>query len=212
MRADLFVKVKQFGHQALTLPSRMVDLSESDSARASRDSALLRDTLARRTEELFWNGGFAQPLTGRISTPFGSTRSMNGQARASHSGVDIAASAGVPVTAAADGVVAMTEEMFFSGRTVVVDHGSGVMTLYAHLDRVDVGTGQVVCRGDVLGAVGATGRATGPHLHFAAFIRGARVDPLALIRAVIPQPGIIEPSPETPSVAPSAPPLPVQPS
>ena len=121
------------------------------------------------------------PLQGRITTVFGTGRVLNGKPRSSHSGVDISGEKGKPVKGSNSGRVLLADDFYLSGKTIVVDHGWGVSTIYAHLDRIDVKEGQDVNRGQVLGTVGTTGRSTGPHLHFGALIRGSKVDPLQLI-------------------------------
>jgi len=112
---------------------------------------------------------------------FGAQRIINGQPRRPHSGLDYSAGRGTPVVAANRGRVALVGDFFFPGRLVALDHGHGLYTLYMHLDRVDVAEAAMVERGEALGAVGATGRATGPHLHFAAQVGRARVDPQSLL-------------------------------
>ena len=115
----------------------------------------------------------------RISSPFGSRRILNGSVKQNgHSGTDYAADTGMPVLSAADGIVVLTHpDMFYTGATILVDHGNGVYTSYAHLSRIDVQEGQIVKAGDTLGAVGMTGRATGPHLHFGLSWYGVRLNP-----------------------------------
>jgi murein DD-endopeptidase MepM/ murein hydrolase activator NlpD len=112
---------------------------------------------------------------------FGHRRIINGLTRSPHGGMDYSAAAGAAVLAAADGTVALVADQFFGGNAVFVDHGDGLVTMYMHMSRVDVTEGQAVRRGDTVGAVGSTGRATGPHLHFAVRWRGARVDPALLL-------------------------------
>ena len=117
------------------------------------------------------------PVKGRTSSPFGLRRFFNGQERNAHSGLDFAVPRGTPVRVPAEGVVTIVGDYFFNGRTVFVDHGQGFITMYCHLDSIQVEKGQAVKRGDVLGKVGATGRATGPHLHWNVSLNGNRVDP-----------------------------------
>lgn len=120
---------------------------------------------------------FAMPAAGPLSSNFGLKRVINGQPRSPHSGIDIAAPAGAPITAPAPGRVLRVGDYFFTGNTVFVDHGQGLVTLYCHLSRVAVREGQVLETGDAIGNVGSTGRATGPHLHWALSLNDARVDP-----------------------------------
>jgi murein DD-endopeptidase MepM/ murein hydrolase activator NlpD len=167
-------------HITLADDSR-VDLSAEDLARVRRESASIGGLWLRRGEARF-RLPLAEPLErlpegGR----FGSRRFFNGRPRSPHSGADYAAVTGTTVLAAAAGEVALTGEFFFSGGSVFLDHGDGLVTMYFHLSRVDVEQGEEVERGQIIGGVGQTGRATGPHLHFAARWRGARVDPALLL-------------------------------
>jgi murein DD-endopeptidase MepM/ murein hydrolase activator NlpD len=169
--------------QKLSLPTGMVDFSKKRTEQVLKDSSALEDVLAARSRERFWTQGFHMPLEGRITTKFGTRRVLNGKPRSPHNGVDIAGRKGTPVKVSNSGIVRLAAHLYLSGNTVVVDHGWGVSTLYAHLERMDVREGQEVARGQILGTVGSTGRSTGPHLHFGAFIRGAKVDPLKMIEA-----------------------------
>ncbi len=120
---------------------------------------------------------FVMPATGPISSPFGLKRFLNDQARSPHSGLDIAAPDGDPITAPARGRVAATGNYFFNGNTVLLDHGQGLISMYCHMSRIDVKPGDEVATGEVLGAIGMTGRVTGPHLHWSVSLNDARVDP-----------------------------------
>lgn len=122
------------------------------------------------------------PVKGRLSSPFGLRRFFNGEERNPHSGLDFAVPRGTPVRVPADGVVTVVGDYFFNGRTVFVDHGQGFITMYCHLDSVAVRKGQAVKRGEVLGKVGSTGRATGPHLHWNVSLNGNRVDPRIFLK------------------------------
>jgi murein DD-endopeptidase MepM/ murein hydrolase activator NlpD len=183
LRADLALGEKEYGKktQSLKVAKKMVNYSNSDLDRIRSDSRAAREARSERIPRRFWSGGFVMPVKGRLSTPFGMGRVLNGQRRSPHSGIDIAAPAGTPIGAANAGRVALAREMYLSGNTVIIDHGWGVSTLYAHMDRIDVKVGQLLRRGEQVGAVGSTGRSTGPHLHFGTYIRGARVDPQKLI-------------------------------
>jgi murein DD-endopeptidase MepM/ murein hydrolase activator NlpD len=187
IRADLKIRDRVPGTakkvQKLSLPSGMVDLSRKRIDQVREDNRNLGDMLATRSRERYWSESFMLPVNGRITTPFGIGRVLNGKRRSPHSGVDIAARKGTPIKGANSGKVLLADDLYLSGKTLVVDHGWGVSTIYAHLDRIDVREGQEIERGQVLGTVGATGRATGPHLHFGAFLRGAKVDPLKLVEA-----------------------------
>lgn len=183
LRADLKITGKDFGEQALSLPTGMVDFSRENLERVKSDADKLRTILDERFSERYWRESFVLPVEGRISTRFGVRRVLNGKPRSPHTGVDIAAAKGTPVAAANSGVVTMVDNHYLTGWTVVLDHGWGVSTIYAHLDSVSAREGQLVKRGQTLGTIGDTGRATGPHLHLGAFVRGTKVDPLLLIEA-----------------------------
>ncbi len=134
------------------------------------------------TAETWFADGFVWPVRGPISGVFGSQRILNGEPRCPHYGVDIAAPRGTPVTAPAPGRVALAEaDLYFTGGTVMLDHGHGVSSVFSHLDRVSVTVGQVLRRGEALGTVGASGRATGPHLDWRVNWFAERLDPALLV-------------------------------
>jgi murein DD-endopeptidase MepM/ murein hydrolase activator NlpD len=160
------------------LPAREVTPSSADLARIGAESALLRAARHRATRAAWFRGGFVWPTVGRISGVYGSQRILNGEPRQPHLGVDIAARAGTAVVAAADGVVSLVHGgMFFTGKTVAIDHGLGISTIYAHLGTVLVKPGERVERGQEIGGVGSTGRATGPNLHWGLNWFDVRLDP-----------------------------------
>jgi murein DD-endopeptidase MepM/ murein hydrolase activator NlpD len=125
---------------------------------------------------------FLQPVAGPLSSSFGRRRVLNGEPRSPHSGLDIAANTGTPIQAPAAGVVTLTGDFYFNGNTVFVDHGHGLISMMCHLSRIDVTEDQTVSRGDILGLVGATGRVTGPHLHWSVSMNGNRVDPVQVMQ------------------------------
>jgi murein DD-endopeptidase MepM/ murein hydrolase activator NlpD len=131
---------------------------------------------------------FIQPVNGVISGSYGKRRVFNGQPRRPHSGMDIAAPKGVPVVSPAHGTVIESGDFFFSGNLVYIHHGQGLISLYAHLDETRVSTGDRVSKGQVIGTVGATGRVTGPHLHWSVGLNGSWVDPALFISASSPEP------------------------
>ncbi len=168
--------------QRLDIPDdSKVHLSAEDAARAARESERVAALWDLRTPRRF-----TLPLTPPLADlpaggRFGSRRILNGEPRSPHTGTDYAVAAGTPVRAVAAGRVVLAEEHFFSGRSVFVDHGDGLISMYFHLSGVAVAPGDAVEAGEILGLVGATGRATGPHLHFGLRWRGARVDPAELL-------------------------------
>ncbi len=176
------IQRREFSVQRLTLPTGMVDLDPETERRAVSEGERLRTLYRTITPERLWRGRFVRPVAG--DTPpsgFGSRRIINGKPRAPHSGADYAAERGTAVVAVNSGRVALVADFFFPGRLVAVDHGLGLYTLYFHLDSVAVTDGEMVDRGQSLGTVGSTGRATGPHRHFGVQAGGARVDPAALL-------------------------------
>ncbi|RMD80586.1 MAG: M23 family metallopeptidase, partial [Gammaproteobacteria bacterium] len=169
---------KDYPEQHISLADRRrVSPPARDLPRIRREAAALRAAFARWREAPRPPLALRLPVQAPVSSPFGLRRFFNGLPRRPHSGLDLAAPAGTPVRAPAPGRVTLAAELFFNGKTVVLDHGQGMQTLYCHLRRIAVAPGQQVGAGQVLGEVGATGRATGPHLHWSVSLNGARVDP-----------------------------------
>lgn len=181
LNTKVTVKYKKYDEQHLTIKNkRKVNPNKEDNERIAAERQ--RKTKARKQySEVQANVDFIWPVTGRISSIFGLRRFFNEQERRPHSGLDIAADEGTPVMAAADGTVIDTGDFFFSGNMIYLDHGQGIISLYAHLSKISVKAGDVVKQGDIIGNVGQTGRVTGPHLHFAIYANQTLIDPLYML-------------------------------
>lgn len=180
---DYRIEARAYPEQRLTIANpRMVDPLPEDLARIDREQLEIDAARDRFTPIGPATLSLAAPVRGPLSSPFGTRRVFNGQPRNPHNGLDFAAPTGAPVTAPLAGEVAGVGNYFFTGHTVFVDHGQGFVTMYCHLSRVDVQPGAVLREGDAIGRVGATGRATGPHLHWAVYLGNVAVDPKLLLR------------------------------
>ena len=167
------------------VPQELVTPDPEMEARIAAEQKLLNQARAKFDGRPWFESGFIRPVDGRKSGSFGSQRVLNGTPRAPHAGWDIAAPIGAKVHAAADGVVSLSKEMLvMTGDTVMINHGLGLQTMYIHMNKILVADGQQVKQGDVIGEVGMTGRANGPHLHFAANWFSARLDPETLLAAL----------------------------
>ena len=183
-RRDEVIRVEpiSFPITRLTVEPRFVELSPEDLERSRRESRRLGEVFGRISSEILWDGSFVVPIPNAEGSNFGHRRVFNEQPRNPHSGADISAVAGTPIRSSNRGRVVDTGDYFFNGNTVIVDHGLGIYSVYLHLSRIDVAVGQLIDKGEVLGLVGATGRVTGPHLHWGFRVQNARVDPFSLTR------------------------------
>ncbi len=180
-RFDFQVEPKHYQEQRLTIKNkRQVNPNPDDLKRINREKEEILGALARRSDTLPVLR-FIKPAQGPYSSPFGLRRFFNGEPRRPHSGLDIAAPQGSPIVAPAPGVVVATGDYFFNGRSVILDHGLGLTTMYNHMERIDVRVGQPVDTGAPLGTIGSTGRVTGPHLHWSVSLNNERVDPMLFL-------------------------------
>jgi murein DD-endopeptidase MepM/ murein hydrolase activator NlpD len=174
---EFMVGDKHYASQSLKVAPAQVNLSRADLERVNREKSTIDHALSRWTDDQPQTLRLEQPVPGVRSSSFGMRRIFNGEARNPHSGMDIAAPAGTPVKAPIGGTVIDTGHYFFNGNTVFVDHGRGLISMYCHLSAIDVKPGERVAAGTTLGAVGMTGRATGPHLHWGLSLNRVWVDP-----------------------------------
>jgi len=181
---ELDVTSGEFGRRVLKVDNAFVNPPPPVVARIRREAAEVEQLWTQSEPRRLWETGFMRPVPGRANGAFGSRSIFNGQARQPHGGADFLSPAGTPIQAPNSGRVVLARDLYFTGNTVVIDHGLGVFSLLAHLSVMDVHQGDLVTRGQTIGQVGATGRVTGPHLHWAVRMNGARVDPLAVLATV----------------------------
>jgi murein DD-endopeptidase MepM/ murein hydrolase activator NlpD len=178
------VNAGEFEVQRLTVPPAMVDFTEETYQRYLAERKELKRVFSQVRPQRLWRHPFVQPVEGPITSTFGLRRVFNDKARAPHSGVDIGAPEGTEVGACNDGIVAFAQELYLEGKTIIIDHGFGLYSIYMHLSEMQAREGDTVHVSDCIGLVGATGRVTGPHLHWGMNLLGAKVDPFSLVRAV----------------------------
>jgi murein DD-endopeptidase MepM/ murein hydrolase activator NlpD len=184
--ATLAVRAGKFATESLTVQKQFVEPNEQQAQRAVAEQEKLRQIFDHITAEKLWHGPFRLPLTGGVrGTNFGKRRILNGQPRSPHTGADFPAPTGTPIHATQSGRVVLAEDLYFSGNTVIIDHGLGIYSLYGHLSATDVAAGDSVKAGAVIGKVGATGRVTGPHLHWGVTVNKARVNPTQLVSQTV---------------------------
>lgn len=180
IKKSLRVVPKKFPIQRIRVRQKYVTLNRRDSERAARERRQLAEIWESATAQRQWAEPFIKPVASRLTSGFGRRRIVNGEPRSPHSGVDLKAATGTPIRATNSGRVVVAKDLFFAGQTIVLDHGLGLYTVYAHCSKMHVKPGSQVGRGEIIGEVGATGRVTGPHLHWGCRINGARVNPLDL--------------------------------
>jgi Peptidase family M23 len=168
----------------LKVDSSRVNPNKKNMKRAQKEARKIKRIYAGGSIDRLWKGDFQLPMTSDITSPFGNKRVFNGKLKSFHNGVDFRARTPKPVLAANSGVVKLAEDLFYSGNVVVIDHGTGIFTIYAHLSRVDVTSGQKIEKGQRLGLTGATGRVSGPHLHWGVKVDGIAVNPMQLIEVM----------------------------
>jgi murein DD-endopeptidase MepM/ murein hydrolase activator NlpD len=179
---QLEIKPKIFQQEELAVAPSFDQLSREVIDRIRREQERLEGVFATSIPVRLWDGPFVQPVSGSVTSPFGYRRVVNGVARAPHTGTDLRAPLGTEVSAANHGRVALLGDFFFGGKSLVLDHGAGLFTMYFHLSEFKVQEGAAVQRGEIIALSGMSGRVTGPHLHWAARINKARIDPFELLK------------------------------
>jgi murein DD-endopeptidase MepM/ murein hydrolase activator NlpD len=180
----LTIERAQFETRRLQVADRYADPPDAVIERIVREARLLEELFAQSPSERFWRGPFRMPVAGPSTSSYGRRTVINGRPGSRHQGADFRAARGTPVTAPNAGVIVLASDLYYAGSTVVLDHGQGLVSLFAHLSQVGVEVGARVEQGDQIGKAGATGRVTGPHLHWAVRLHGTSVDPLSLAVAV----------------------------
>jgi murein DD-endopeptidase MepM/ murein hydrolase activator NlpD len=178
---SLTVTPRKFPTRTLRVAPSFVNPPPADLARIRQDQAFLRDVYAAPAPQRLWSAPFVRPVPGEANSSFGTRSVFNGEPRSPHGGTDFLSPTGTPIKAPNAGRVVCARDLYFTGNTVILDHGLGMFSMLAHLSRLDVKEGETVRDAQIIGLVGATGRVTGPHLHWALSISGARVDPLSAL-------------------------------
>ncbi len=172
----------KFPTQTLSLPSSMVDLSPEALERVNGEAERMKALFSSTRDERLWSGAFVRPVPGEVTGPFGVRRIMNGRPRSPHSGIDMRAEEGATVLACNRGIVALVDDLFFTGKSIILDHGLGLYSMYFHLSETLVQEGASIDTGAMLGRAGSTGRSTGPHLHWGLRLNGVQVNPLSILQ------------------------------
>ena len=186
-RVPLTVERYRFETRRIQVDPKLVNPPASELARIKEEAKAMADAFAVVTPQRFWQGRFEAPVPGTATSSFGRLTITNGKPAGRHQGADFRAATGTPVKAPSGGRIVIAKNLYFAGNTVIIDHGLGVFSLLAHLSRIHVAPGATVARGEQVGESGATGRVTGPHLHWAVRLGEMTVDPVALMTALAAQ-------------------------
>jgi hypothetical protein len=184
LTVSLKILSRRFKSEKLQVTPSRVTPAPKDVKRIKREGEEVRAVYAASRPRRLWDEPFRRPLNGLVTSPYGTRRLLNGKLKSYHSGVDFRAATGTPIYAANTGIVALAKNLFYSGNIVILDHGRGLFTTYAHLSRIDVTPGRLVEKGQAVGLAGATGRVSGPHLHWGVKVNGAYVDPLHMLQTI----------------------------
>ena len=183
----LAVEAKEFPTRRLSVSPNFVNPPADVLGRIQREAARQAEIFGTASKSRRWRGGFLRPVGGEATSSFGRRSVYNGEPRSPHSGTDFRSAEGTPIRAPSAGIVVLASDLYFSGNVVIIDHGWGLYSYFAHLSAIDIAEGDLVESGQVVGRVGSTGRVTGPHLHWTVRLNEARVDPLSLM-ALFPAP------------------------
>lgn len=179
---DIKINFVDYGESRITIEDlSKVNLNEKDRNRANEEAIKLRKVLSKYSDKLLTNLDFQLPVDGIISSRYGKQRYINGEKRSPHLALDIAAPEGANIIAPSNGVVVLTDNFFYSGNIIVIDHGMGLFTSYSHLHKISIEVGEMVESGHVIGEVGSTGRVTGPHLHWSVYLTSTRINPETIL-------------------------------
>ncbi len=177
----LSIKKKKYPKEFLKVKKKYAEFPPAILKRVRADQAAVGKACRAVTPTIYWHGPFIKPVPGRVTSPFGLQRYFNGQPRSPHSGMDLAAPIGTPVAASNSGKVVLTRDCYLSGKTLILDHGGGLFTLYCHLSKFKANPGDITDKGQTIALSGKSGRITGPHLHWGVSLLGSRLDPQSLL-------------------------------
>jgi hypothetical protein len=192
------VKEGAYDKRHIKVGKQFTSPSKAQQQRAAKEAEALSAALSTTSAERLWRGSFARPTPGVVTSPFGTLRTYNKKKKSRHLGLDLDGDVGDPIVAPNRGRVLLATERFYSGGTVVLDHGQGFITMYFHMSRIDVAVGQLVEKGEGLGAVGASGQVTGPHLHWSVKLDGLYMNPSQLLELDLTMDSEPLPSPPVP--------------